>query len=56
MENGEVADKSRICATLKTIEWILEKEPISLVIISHMGRPDGQRQEEYSLRGVGVVL
>jgi len=42
MEKGEVMDSSRIKATLKTLEWILEKQPRWVVIISHLGRPDGR--------------
>jgi phosphoglycerate kinase len=51
-----VMDSSRIKATLKTLEWILEKKPRWVVIISHLGRPDGQPDEKYSLQPAALRL
>lgn len=39
-EQGRIADDSRIRATLPTIRFLLEREA-SVVLMSHMGRPEG---------------
>jgi len=54
--DGQVADKSRITATVPTIKAILAKKPKSVILMSHLGRPDGQVKPEYSLRPVISVL
>jgi phosphoglycerate kinase len=56
IENGEVADNTRIAATVPTIQRILERGAHSIVLMSHLGRPDGQRNEKYTLRPVAPVL
>lgn len=51
-----VADNSRIRATLPTIQYILEADASRLVIISHLGRPDGRIVPSMSLRSCAVEL
>ncbi len=46
---GEVLDDSRLVASAKTIEYIFRKKPKMLLIISHLGRPDGKIVPELSL-------
>jgi phosphoglycerate kinase len=50
-EKFEVTDSSRIEAALPTIEWVLEKGG-SVVLMSHLGRPKGERSDKFSLRHV----
>lgn len=45
---GNITDDTRIRGVLPTINYALD-ENAKIVIISHLGRPDGQRQEKYSL-------
>ncbi len=52
----EITDDTRIRETLPTINYILQKGAKKLVLMSHMGRPDGQRVEKYSLKPVAVRL
>lgn len=56
IEKGEVADNTRIVATIPTINRLFERGAHSVVLMSHLGRPDGQRNEKYSLRPVAPVL
>jgi phosphoglycerate kinase len=56
IENGQVADNTRITATVPTINRLFERGAHSIVLMSHLGRPDGNRIEKYSLRPVAPVL
>jgi phosphoglycerate kinase len=42
LENGEVADDTRIRAALPTLELLLEKGASEAVLASHLGRPKGE--------------
>jgi len=48
-ENGNITDATRILATLDSIHYLLE-HGASLVLISHLGRPDGKKNLKYTLR------
>lgn len=54
--NGEVSDTTRITATIPTINKLFERGAKAIVLMSHLGRPDGQRIEKFSLRPVAPVL
>ena len=45
IENGNITSTIRIDASLKTIRHILWGNPKKLIIISHMGRPNGEEFE-----------
>jgi phosphoglycerate kinase len=55
LENGKVADRSRIEASLPTIQLAMERGA-KVVLASHAGRPKGKRKPEYSLEPVGELL
>ena len=42
LEDGRVADDTRIRAALPTLELLLERDASELVLISHLGRPKGE--------------
>ena len=42
----------RIVAALPTINYLLEQGAQSVVAMSHLGRPDGQRKDKFSLAPV----
>jgi len=48
--NLKITDDTRIRAAIPTIEYILQNNAKKLVLISHLGRPDGKRVEKYSLK------
>ena len=54
-ETGEITNPARIAAALPTIKYILEQGG-SVVLMSHLGRPDGKRAEKYSLKPVAKKL
>ncbi|MCU0652297.1 MAG: phosphoglycerate kinase [Candidatus Omnitrophica bacterium] len=52
----KITDDTRIKATLPTIKYILEKGAKKLILISHLGRPDGKVVAKYSLKPVAERL
>ena len=55
IEKDKILDDSRIKATLSTIEYLLAKQA-KLIIISHLGRPKGKKDDQYSLKPVADHL
>ena len=55
-EPRTITDPSRIDMALPTIKMILEKGASKLIMISHLGRPDGQPNPKYSLEPVAEYL
>jgi len=54
-EQGNITDDTRIRGVLPTINHALD-EHAKIIIISHLGRPDGQRLEQFSLAPVAKRL
>ena len=50
-ENGRVTDDTRIKMALPTINWII-KAGGSVVLLSHLGRPNDEPDSSYSLRQI----
>ncbi len=53
--NGNITDTTRIKAHLRSIGYCMEKGA-KLVLISHMGRPKGQRVDKLTLKPCAAVL
>ncbi|XP_033096597.1 probable phosphoglycerate kinase [Anneissia japonica] len=56
MSDGKITNNKRIVAALPSIEHILKNGAKSLVLMSHLGRPDGRSQPKFSLRPVAEEL
>ena len=55
MEGGKITDDKRIKAALPTIKYVLE-QGASLVLMSHLGLPNGGFDPEFSLKAAAEVL
>jgi phosphoglycerate kinase len=51
-----ITDDTRITAALPTIEYILKNNPEKLILMTHLGRPDGQVKEELRLDPIAKRL
>ncbi|MEX0668468.1 MAG: phosphoglycerate kinase [Candidatus Saccharimonadales bacterium] len=54
-DNGEITDDYRIIQGLPTLEYLI-KQDCQVVIISHLGRPEGKPDPQYSLQNVAKHL
>src|SRR6201992_1405838 len=52
---GAITNTQRISAALPTIQYALD-QGASVVLMSHLGRPDGQKVAKFSLRPVAEEL
>ena len=52
---GEITDDTRIKATLPTISYLIENGA-KVILMSHLGRPDGEPDMEFSLKPVAERL
>ena len=55
LSGGQVADDARLRASLPTVEYLLD-QGAKVVLISHLGRPEGRVVEDLRLSPVGVRL
>jgi phosphoglycerate kinase len=56
LENGQILDDWRIRISLPTIEHILKQDKSKIVIISHLGRPEGKSDPQFSLKPIAKKL
>lgn len=56
MKDGKITNNQRIVKALESIKHVLSNDAKSLVLMSHLGRPDGQRNMQYTMEPVAVEL
>lgn len=56
LKDGKVKDRTRIEATMPSIDAIFAAGAKSLVLMCHLGRPDGVKSEKDSLKPIIPVL
>ncbi|EPT01808.1 hypothetical protein FOMPIDRAFT_1029596 [Fomitopsis schrenkii] len=56
MQDGKVTNPARIVAALPTIKYALENGASKVILMSHLGRPDGKVVAKYSLEPVSKEL
>ena len=54
IKNGEIKDDTRIRASLPTIRYALDQRAKTVILCSHLGRPKGKPNPEYSLKPVAT--
>ncbi|MEX2283492.1 MAG: phosphoglycerate kinase [Gemmatimonadota bacterium] len=55
IENGRITDDSRITATLDTLKYLTDAGART-ILVSHLGRPKGKWNEEFSLKPIAARL
>lgn len=50
LDGDKITNNQRIVGALPTIKYAIEHKAKAVVLMSHLGRPDGQRVEKYSLK------
>ncbi|PAV80520.1 hypothetical protein WR25_25189 [Diploscapter pachys] len=55
-KEGKITNNQRIVAAIPSIKYALDNGAKSVVLMSHLGRPDGRKQEKYTLRPVAEEL
>ena len=55
MKDGRITDDSRLRHTLPTIEELAQKRA-KIIVVSHLGRPDGKRDPKQSLKPVADAM
>ncbi|KAI9312710.1 phosphoglycerate kinase 1 [Dichotomocladium elegans] len=52
IKDGKITNNNRIVQALPTIKYALDNGAKAVILMSHLGRPNGKPQEKYSLRPV----
>lgn len=56
IKDGQITDDLRIRASLPTLNYLLENGAKKIILISHLGRPEGQNIPELSLKPISKAL
>ncbi|KAF5291749.1 hypothetical protein FQA39_LY14237 [Lamprigera yunnana] len=56
LKDGMITNNQRIVAALDTIKYAIEKSAKSIVLMSHLGRPDGTPNLKYTLKPIADEL
>jgi len=56
IQDGKITNPARIVGALPTIKYALEKGAAAVILLSHLGRPNGTAVAKYSLKPVSEEL
>ncbi|ORZ04640.1 3-phosphoglycerate kinase [Absidia repens] len=56
MKDGQITNNNRIVQALPTIKYALDQGAASVVLMSHLGRPNGEKNLKYTLKPVAADL
>lgn len=56
LKDGKITNNQRIVAALESVRYAIDKQARSVVLMSHLGRPDGSRNMKYTLKPVADEL
>jgi len=56
LDGETITNNQRIVAALPTVKYAVEKKAKAIILMSHLGRPDGKRTEKFSLKPVAKEL
>ena len=56
LEGANILDTTRIDSCLETIQHCLKSGAKKVILMSHLGRPKGKRQSQFSLEPVATYL
>jgi len=56
LDGETITDDTRIRAAVPTLKYILDQNPKALILMSHLGRPKGERKPDMSLAPVAPAL
>ena len=56
IQDGKIVSDLRIQASLPTIKYLLEHKAAKIILMSHLGRPEGKRDKNLSLKIVAAKL
>jgi len=55
-KDGKISSDQRIVAALPTVQYAIDKGAKSIVLMSHLGRPDGVVKKEFSMEPVAAKV
>jgi len=56
LEDGKITNPARIVAALPTVKYALDHDAAAVILMSHLGRPDGKVIDKYSLKPVAAEV
>lgn len=56
LKDGVITNNQRIVAALDSVKYALDKKAKSVILMSHLGRPDGNPNPKYTLKPVAGEL
>ncbi|KAI9276426.1 3-phosphoglycerate kinase [Sporodiniella umbellata] len=56
MENGSITNNNRIVQALPTVKYAIDNGASAVILMSHLGRPNGEAVSKYSLKPVAAEV